>query len=506
VDKERKMDLRIKVRKKVKKNRSNLTRRDSIYGKIIEYGILGLIIFGPLPAASVEEWSILVIQLTVLVMMAAYFLMKEKPQNNEFLSLSLKWPKYLFLGLFIFIFIQTIPLPKFIIKVLSPNIYSFHKLFSIDFPRIKFMSLSLVPSYTLREGLELLSYFLLGFLIVKTITKRRQIMRIFSVLIVMGVFEAFYGLFELYNKDPRILFYKKIYYLDSLTGTFVNRNHLSGYLEMIIPLALGLIIARIDLFSLAGLKLREKLLRFSEKGLSTNLLITLGIIIMSLAIIFSKSRSGVFLLVFTFILFFELTVLYFGKARHQRKWIKNFVKIVFLIIIFMSFYIGIDATVERFSLDKLLQEERPVVWANTVGIFSDFPFFGTGLGTFASLYPSYENSEKFQRYSHAHNDYLEYLSELGVFGFVFLLGGILFMLINSFLIWRVRKHPVVKGLSLGGIVAIVCILIHSITDFNLQIPANMMLFSVVLSLTIVTASYKRNERNNKSRGTPNRKE
>jgi chromate transport protein ChrA len=86
---------------------------------------------------------------------------------------------------------------------------------------------------------------------------------------------------------------------------------------------------------------------------------------------------------------------------------------------------------------------------------------------------------------------------LGVFGFVFLLGGILFMLINSFLIWRVRRHPIVKGLSLGGIIAIVCILIHSITDFNLQIPANMMLFSVVLSLAIVTAFYKKNERNNK---------
>jgi len=489
------MESSIKIKKKVKGNYSNLTRKDSICGKIIEYGILGLIIFSPLPAASVAEWSILVIQLTVLVMMAAYFLMKEKPQNNELLSLSLRWPKYLFLGLFIFIFIQIIPLPKFIIKVFSPNIYSFHKLFSTDFLRIKFMSFSLVPSHTLREGLELLSYFLLGFLIVKTVTKRRQIMRIFYVLIAMGVFEAFYGLFELYNRNPRILFYKKIYYLDSLTGTFVNRNHLSGYLEMIIPLALGLIIARIDLFSLAGLKWREKLLRLSEKGLSTNLLMTLGIIIMSLAIIFSKSRSGVFLLVFTFILFFQLSALYFGRAGYQKKWIKNFLKIVFLIIIFISFYIGINATVERFALDKFLHEARPAVWANTIGIFSDFPFFGTGLGTFASLYSAYEDSEEFLRYSHAHNDHLEYLSELGVFGFVFLLGGILFMLINSFLIWRVRRHPAVKGLALGGIVAIVCILIHSITDFNLQIPANMMLFTVVLSLTIVTAFYKRRETN-----------
>jgi len=129
-------------------------------------------------------------------------------------------------------------------------------------------------------------------------------MRIFFVLVVMGVFEAFYGLFELYNKNPRILFYEKVHYLDSVTGTFVNRNHLSGYLEMVIPLCVGLIIARIDLVSFTGLRLREKLLRLSEKGLGINIFLSLGVIVMSVAVIFSKSRSGVFLLIFAFILFF----------------------------------------------------------------------------------------------------------------------------------------------------------------------------------------------------------
>ena len=71
-------------------------------------------------------------------------------------------------------------------------------------------------------------------------------------LVAMGVFEALYGLFELYPKSPRLLFYRKAYSLESATGTFVNRNHFSGYLEMIIPLALRLIISRIDLFAEPG--------------------------------------------------------------------------------------------------------------------------------------------------------------------------------------------------------------------------------------------------------------
>ena len=148
---------------KINREKPILSKRDTLCGKIIEYGILGLIVFSPLPAASVHEWSILVIQLTVLVMTAAYILMREKPKNNEFLSRSLKWPRYLFFGFFIVILFQIFPLPKFLVKLLSPHSYSFQQLYSTDFSKIKFINLSLIPSHTLKEGLELIAYFLLGF-------------------------------------------------------------------------------------------------------------------------------------------------------------------------------------------------------------------------------------------------------------------------------------------------------------------------------------------------------
>ena len=83
----------IKLLSHTKRESQTLSGRERMYQKIIDYGILGVIVFSPLPAASVYEWSILVIQLMVLVMMAAYVLMREKPQNNELLSLSLKWPR-----------------------------------------------------------------------------------------------------------------------------------------------------------------------------------------------------------------------------------------------------------------------------------------------------------------------------------------------------------------------------------------------------------------------------
>ncbi len=477
--------------------RGALSVKDQVCRKIIEFGILGLIVWVPLPKASVHEWSILVMQVAVFVMMGAYVLMGQKPYNNELLDTALRWPRYLFYAVFALILVQIIPFPNFLVKILSPRSYVFREMYAPDFSGIKFMRFSLMPGHTLMQGLELLAYFLVGFLIVKTVTRRSQIMRIFYFIVGMGVFQAFYGFFELYNPIPRVLFYKKLHYLDCVTGTFVNRNHFSGYLEMVIPLALGLILARTDLFSLSGKKWKEKILKISEKGVYKNLLLTLAVILMALAIILSKSRSGVFLVVLTFILVFGMAVLYFGRVRQQQKWIKSFLKVTFLIIVLMALYIGIDATIERFAMDNILEEVRPVVWSNTTGIIGDFPVFGSGLGTFEALYPAYEESSTPPLFEHAHNDYLEYLAELGVVGFVMLLGGILVMLVFSFLMWKVRRHPEVKGLALGGMVAVVAMLVHSITDFNLHIPANMMLFAVVLSLTVVTAFYKRNQGSNK---------
>ena len=109
------------IREKSRIESEVLSKNDKICRRIIEYGILGLIIFTPLPAASVYEWSILVIQLTIFLMMIAYVLMKEKPQVNKYLVQNMNWPKYLFSGFFIFLILQIVPLPVVLLKVLSPN-------------------------------------------------------------------------------------------------------------------------------------------------------------------------------------------------------------------------------------------------------------------------------------------------------------------------------------------------------------------------------------------------
>ena len=133
-------------------------RRDDFYNKVIEYGILGLIIFSPLPAASVNAWSILVIELTVLVLMAAYLLMKRKPKIHSRISSSMRWLKVFFGGFFLFLTIQILPMPVFFVKLISPSSYRFRVQNSLDVAETKLLSLSLVPSETFRQGMEILAY------------------------------------------------------------------------------------------------------------------------------------------------------------------------------------------------------------------------------------------------------------------------------------------------------------------------------------------------------------
>jgi len=132
----------------------------------------------------------------------------------------------------------------------------------------------------------------------------------------------------------------------------------------------------------------------------------------------------------------------------------------------------------------------------------DFPLVGTGLGSFSSVYPAYAKTRTYALLGHAHNDYFEYMSELGFVGILFLFGGVIFIISKTMLTWYKRRDAEVKGLVLGGMISIFIIGIHSFTDFNLHIPANKLLFTVILTLTYVTA-YNRPRRRGKKRKPEN---
>jgi O-antigen ligase len=460
--------------------------------KVIEYGLPALLVWSPLPAASVEAWPVLVIELAVALMAAAYILLDERPATNPHLAAVLRPLKFLAAGFFGYVALQVAPLPAALVRLASPAAYEFQKLYSPAFGRMKFMSLSIAPSSTLREGLLLLTCFLLGFLVLKTVSRGREIRTLIVVLACSGVFQALYGLFELTRDEPRILFYKKMFSPGSVTGTFVNRSHLSGYLEMVIPLAVGLVIARMNLLTFGVRGFREKIQLWTSKGILASVLLLAAAVVMALGVILSNSRSGLVVLVFAAFLFLGLSVLDYSRAGFRQPWAVKTVRAVVLAVTALAVWVGVGSTIQRFAIDDVLHEDRALFWSNTAGIVADFPLFGTGLGTFSSAYGAYEKrSGPEMRLAHAHNDYLEYLAELGVVGALLLFGAVLYIAVRAFLAWRKRRNTEARGLALGGIVSLAGIGLHAVTDFNLHIPANMVLFTVVLCLTLVMAYYRK---------------
>ena len=70
-------------------------------------------------------------------------------------------------------------------------------------------------------------------------------------------------------------------------------------------------------------------------------------------------------------------------------------------------------------------------------------------------------------------------------------GFILLCMVGGTALWwamtamRQRRSRFFQGLGFGCTMAMIAYLVHSATDFNLQIPANAAFFSVILALAVI---------------------
>jgi O-antigen ligase len=125
-----------------------------------------------------------------------------------------------------------------------------------------------------------------------------------------------------------------------------------------------------------------------------------------------------------------------------------------------------------------------------MSMFRDFPVFGTGLGTFKYAYFLY-GKEGSKWVTHAHNDYLENLADTGLLGFAVLSLLLLLLTFSLLRMWSARRHPEIKPVVLGVLVALFAAAFHSLFDFSLRIPANAFLLIMLLALGLKVVTHKR---------------
>lgn len=158
-------------------------------------------------------------------------------------------------------------------------------------------------------------------------------------------------------------------------------------------------------------------------------------------------------------------------------------------------WFGVEKLAER--LEQTTQRdvrirEEPAQY--TIPLIRDYPVFGAGPGSFYAVFPRYRPATVVQFYDYAHNDYAQFTAESGLLG-LGLMG--LFISITLFAAlkaqWQ-RRDPLMRGMSFACVMGSVGILIQAWVEFNLQIPANVVLFMVLLALGWISLYHDRRER------------
>jgi O-antigen ligase len=122
------------------------------------------------------------------------------------------------------------------------------------------------------------------------------------------------------------------------------------------------------------------------------------------------------------------------------------------------------------------------VFAYTLRLAASRPLTGSGLGAYADAVPAVKRAHGEVRVTHAESDALEFLAEGGLVGAAILawlasvaVGGLRDRLAHG-------HDPLRQALAMGAAAAVATLLFHSLVDFNLRLPANALVFSVLLGL------------------------
>lgn len=506
--------------------------------KIIEYGLLFLIVFTPLAFGSVHVWAYSLMELTLCLMVITWMIklillqnseakIQRTEKNNHILRVnifnSLYLPAILFIALILF---QLLPLPPKAIKFLSPNTYSLYKLtlpgydvaspgkpsneFSISNINLfspldgDLRSISIYRHATETGLYKILSYFVLFFLIInnfrfesdsdrkkeqKTSSYKIPLNRIITTIITMGFILSFLGILQKLSGTSNIFWLSDKSYASHF-GSHINRNHFAGYINMIISLVMGVIISRKILnnadFSIKRFNLSVKNTILSlERLIHSKGLYVLTMFLMISGLILSTSRGGTISFLVSILIFLFLI---YSRKGHKKK--SPFPFLIILAVILSVFWFGTGPLTERFEPlheGKFFNpDERYYVFSSTWKMAGDFPFLGTGLESFQYIFPMYKSAEIKLHFTRAHNDYLQLLVETGWAGF--LLVFYFFVVFSRDVLSRLRqrRNPLVRGITIGGLTGISTMFIHSFVDFNMQIPANAVLFFVLLGIVHVT--------------------
>jgi O-antigen ligase len=464
-------------------------------------------------------------EIIVLLMLITMVVRKCLLQGEKF-----SFPFILPLSVFLFlIFFQMAPLPPSAMKLISPKTHELYSLTLDGYPREmreergerqiiedtqpigqrlevgdktlksknaegffeNWRTISIDPYATRTELLKIISYLGVFLLIINYVDSNRKLIRMSTIIVFSGIVVALIGIIQKLAEAPRIYWFWEPLFRkdDSFFGPFVNPNHFAGYIEMVIPLSIGLFIVKWRHLAKDRLRgIREFFITLGNEEGCKLILFSFFIILMVGALFLSSSRGGI--ISFLGSMIFLLLMLSKKEKRRRTVYI-----VVGLLVCIFSFLIwmGIRPLIEEFSTIQDISKDYDIQyrfqnWKDMFGLIKDFPFFGVGLETFSAIFPRYKTIGLQYHYLYLENDYLQLLSEMGLLGFGVFLWFMLSLfrrLGSEYSRYDTGERSGVQYISFYGcLTAIVAIMIHSFWDFNMHIPSNALVLSMLMGLAI----------------------
>src|SRR6202790_1309916 len=252
--------------------------------RFLFYAFLGLLLWMPLPSGSNVTWASSLMQswlfLLAILCLVQYYRGKVS-LNQPFVR---AWPvTACLLATLLWIVVQSLPLPAGILGFLSPRALETHQTPPSS------PSLSLDVYATRQAALQTLAYLLFFCLTLLLVNNKPRIKLLAQAIILGGVFQAAYGsLMTLSGLEYGFFIDKQG--AGVATGTFINRNHLAGYLEMCLAVGIGLMLAELSSTSSAGW--RDSARRLMRTLLGNRARVRLALVVMVTGLVLTRSRGG----------------------------------------------------------------------------------------------------------------------------------------------------------------------------------------------------------------------
>ncbi len=313
------------------------------------------------------------------------------------------------------------------------------------------------------EWLRWTGYLALAYVAGESFTGTRNLRYLVGALALAGLAIAVFGIAQHLTADGKIYWLVEPSQGGYVFGPYVNRNHFAGLMELWAPLAFGLALAPGNTFT--------RRWAWGMAGL-----------VMVLAVVVSGSRGG------TLALAVELAVLgcVVAALRSGRRVLLLALGVLTLLAA-GTWALGGSGLWERYRRSvqpQVLQEEeasryRLAAWRDSLQIAQQNWLLGTGLETFETQFPAVRQFATDKVWTHAHNDFLQFLTETGAVGLalgIWLVAAAIRGILRNL---RNTRESATGALLLGAACGCLGFMVHGWLDFNFHIPANAASFAVL---------------------------